>query len=166
MDKGPSQWKMKLPPEAFVETAKKEDPQGAAALGQGRRRWSAVMGPISEGVKVQGATVASDKQKKETDEGRPAPSPPQTTEKICEVEVLHEGCCTVRFDTMRHLVEQIDHQRKRDKTLLSPSLPQDEVTEGLGSGQALFIDAKPLVLQSTLPLPQQAGAWGPLNPNP
>lgn len=151
MDRGPSQWRMKVPPEALINVTNKE----LARPIQGRRRWSSVIGlgppvvPTVEGVAMN--LKSASQGTSPTTQGAPSAG---GGEELCEVEVLQEGCCTIRFDTMKHLIDQIGENAKvTESARLSPALPLTDQAKGVG--QAILIEAAPIVLQSTLPLPQQ-----------
>ncbi|KAL8442406.1 hypothetical protein Emag_006482 [Eimeria magna] len=189
MDRGPSQWKMKLPAEATLQVSAEEG--GPRAPTQSRRRWSSVIAlpgqwgapkpaaaPPSMETKQNDAAAAAPAADVAADAAAAnaaaanaaaaapdgaAPSSPAgalRTEKLCETEVLQQGCCTIRFDTMRPLLERLADEGPLPRdSKLTPVLPHAESKRHRRHTQAVLVAAKPLVLQSTLPLPQQAEVY-------
>ncbi|KAL8436312.1 hypothetical protein ACSSS7_001863 [Eimeria intestinalis] len=185
MDKGPSQWKMVLPEEAIHRVSPRVAPPRAPA--QSRRRWSSVVAlpglDLGGGAPKPAAAAAAAPAEAEHHEPFPPPPPAAVaaaadgaapaaaaaaaaaggamrTEKLCEVEVLQQGCCTVRFDTMKPLLERLAEEGPLPTdNKLTPVLPHGENKRGKRPTQAVLVAAKPIVLQSTLPLPQQAEVY-------
>ncbi|CDI85461.1 hypothetical protein, conserved [Eimeria praecox] len=78
----------------------------------------------------------------------------------CQVESQQRGCCVVSFNTMCYLLQQLQ-QAKPDAletAIISPTLPVSN-KKGDDIYRAVLIQAEPIVLQSTLPLPQQAEVY-------
>ncbi|OEH76403.1 hypothetical protein cyc_05703 [Cyclospora cayetanensis] len=165
MDRGPSQWRLQLPPNLQKECTEASE-ESSAIPARARRRWSSVMGvrpPVVQMVdglplNLRGPSSQIEDRGLGTSE-RPTRAPLGDA-KLCEIEVLQAGCCTVRFDTMRQLVDQLNEKGLLQKhARLSPALPLAEKKQPEASCQAVLIEASPIVLQSTLPLPQQSEVY-------
>ncbi|KAL8269840.1 hypothetical protein Esti_006254 [Eimeria stiedai] len=180
MDRGPSQWKMKLPAEATLQVSAEEGPPKDPT--QSGRKWSSVFGlpgvdhtsgaPKPAAAPPPGETKQDDPPPAADAAGATARAVPvgaapgaparavRRTEQLCQVEVLQQGCCTVRFDTMKPLLERLAKEGPLlTDSKLTPLLPRAENKRSRRPLHAVLVPTKPLVLQSTLPLPQQAEVY-------
>ncbi|XP_026191300.1 uncharacterized protein LOC34622014 [Cyclospora cayetanensis] len=151
MDRGPSQWRLQLPPNLQKECTEASE-ESSAIPARARRRWSSVMGvrpPVVQMVdglplNLRGPSSQIEDRGLGTSE-RPTRAPLGDA-KLCEIEVLQAGCCTVRFDTMRQLVDQLNEKGLLQKyARLSPALPLAEKKQPEASCQAVLIEASPIV---------------------
>ena len=74
----------------------------------------------------------------------------------CQVETQQRGCCLVSFNTMCYLLRQLQQANREalENAIISPTLPSSKRTSE-EFHRAVLLQAQPIVLQSTLPLPQQ-----------
>lgn len=155
MDKGPSQWSLTLPqPEvlAVLKATKAGKTAGAKPGGPPqRRKFGSVLGYIRpDGCTENGV---QDGNKKPNELGQESKAGTKSTG--CDIEVLQEGCCTIRYDTMRSVDTTVNGTPEGAR--FSPVLPKK--SNGGYSGRSLLVKSEPVVVQSTLPLPQQVNRW-------
>ncbi|KYK68797.1 hypothetical protein TGPRC2_213530 [Toxoplasma gondii TgCatPRC2] len=151
MTKGPCGWRMRLPPKpatnrSSVDVESKHDRQFAAEKSgtkdEGRSRIRSFRESVAL-VIAPGSTINT--------------NTPRSV-RGCEVDIIHEGCCTVRFDTLNpyNYDEEDDDEESMIKTELY-NLSSPVGKEHLTAGKKHILHPKPVILQSTLPLPPQEG---------
>ncbi|KFH10564.1 hypothetical protein TGMAS_213530A, partial [Toxoplasma gondii MAS] len=150
MTKGPCGWRMRLPPKpatnkSSVDVESKHDRQFAAEKSgtkdEGRSRIRSFRESVAL-VIAPGSTINT--------------NTPRSV-RGCEVDIIHEGCCTVRFDTLNpyNYDEEDDDEESMIKTELY-NLSSPVGKEHLTAGKKHILHPKPVILQSTLPLPPQS----------
>ncbi|KEP65243.1 UNVERIFIED_CONTAM: hypothetical protein HHA_213530 [Hammondia hammondi] len=151
MTKGPCGWRMRLPPKpatnkSSVDVESKHDRQLAAEKSgtkdEGRSRIRSFRESVAL-VIAPGSTINT--------------NTPRSV-RGCEVDIIHEGCCTVRFDTLNPYSydEEDDDEESMIKTELY-TLSSPVGKEHGTAGKKHILQPKPVILQSTLPLPPQEG---------
>lgn len=156
MDKGPSQWSLTLPPPkvlAVLDAKKGEKPEDDKSNGPSvRRKFGSIIGYLrpDEGAENGAEQNGNKMQNEQVQENKSGKG-----NSCCDIEVLQDGCCTLRYDTMRSVETAVNGTPEGAR--FSPVLPVK--SNGIHSARSLLVKSEPVVLQSTLPLPQQVNSY-------
>ncbi|PFH32825.1 hypothetical protein BESB_014380 [Besnoitia besnoiti] len=150
MTKGPYGWRMCLPPKASTspphqeldaKNSRQTAPEKSGTKDEGRNRMRILRESVALAI-APGTNFTA--------------NTPRSVQG-CEVDIIHEGCCTVRFDTLNPSASN-EGRNEAEASAGSEDNPVDaHADHGLGSsGKRHVLQPKPVVLQSTLPLPPQS----------
>lgn len=176
MSKGPSGWRLQLPPPSKLQKVESEGdskPARASVVERGavlKEEAKSRMRNFRESVAMAIAP------------GTGLPTGTPRSVRGCEVDIVQEGCCTVRFDTLNPSVNEEEDATEENNDEESPPSGDGATNDGAdvnaGEGEAgstsaktntpakaskreRVIQPKPVVLQSTLPLPPQVSVSVP-----